>query len=346
VEQRPVSRELRKPFRAGGFLREDRQAGVQVPFARGWAVVFVPNIAETVSMSVSMRLIASLSLGALLASPVLFYGQIFKKSEGSNHSTKQSDKLSYSSFDGQPAPSKMLLANLQRQVLWDEVRANADNSTGIQLRFQKIDEQAKGESGAAVRYRVFAAGAPEDAVFGLRIWRVGKEMSPDASDIYVNGQGLLLIHKPKPEQEMSFSAAGDEFEAQPAAGNAEPVRYLLFSLDGRLQIFGTLVPHPLVSEDNSCTLEVRIADPQATAVLVITDRFPANAKVPVVLESVDKTTSAVLTTDSNGHAVMAGFPYVPGHAQGTFKATGEGPHCLPSVVLPWGPASPPTEKAP
>ena len=317
-----------------------------MPFARGWAVVFVPNIAETVSMSVSMRLIASLSLGALLASPVLFYGQIFKKSEGSSHSSKQRDKLPYSSFEGQPAPSKMLLANLERQVLWDDVRANADNSTGIRLRFQKIDEQAKGESGAAARYRVFAAGAPENAVFGLQMWRVGKETLPDAQDIYVNGQGLLLIHKPKPEQEMSFSAAGDEFEAKPVAGNAEPVRYLLFSLDGRLQIFGTLVPHPLVSEDNSCTLEVRIADPDATAVLVIIDRFPAKAQVPVVLESGDKTTSAVLTTDSNGHAVMAGFPYVPGHAQGQLKATGEGPHCLPSVVLPWGPASSAAEKAP
>jgi hypothetical protein len=175
---------------------------------------------------------------------------------------------------------------------------------------------------------------------------VGKEIVPDPQDIYVNGQGLLMIHKPKPEQEMSFSAAGDEFEATPVAGNAEPVRYLLFSLDGKLQIFGTLVPHPLVSEDNSCTLEVRIAESDATAVLIITDRLPAKAKVSVVLESGGKTTSAVLATDSNGHAVMAGFPYVPGLAQGTLKASAEGPHCLPSVVLPWGPVSASTEKAP
>jgi len=308
--------------------------------------VFVMDIAETISMFLPIRPIACLSLSVLLASPITFYGQIFKKSEGPSHSTKQWDKLAYASFEGQPAPSKMLLGKLEREVLWDAVRANADNSTGIQLRFQKLDDKATGKGDAASRYRVFAAGAPEDTVFGLRIWQVGKEILPDPHDIYVNGQGLLLTHKPKPEQEMSFSAPGDEFEVMPVAGNAEPVRYLLFSLDGRLQMFGTLVPHPLVSEDEGCMLEVRVAEADATAVLIITDRFPAKAKVPVVLESGGKSTSAVLATDSDGHAVMAGFPYVPGQAQGTLKASAEGPHCLPSVELPWGPSSSSGEKAP
>jgi len=81
---------------------------------------------------------------------------------------------------------------------------------------------------------------------------------------------------------------------------------------------------------------VRIAQPDATAVLIIVNRFPAKAKVPVVLKSEGKIASEVLTTDTNGHAVLADFPYVTGKAQGMLKASAEGSRCLPSVTLPGG----------
>jgi hypothetical protein len=172
---------------------------------------------------------------------------------------------------------------------------------------------------------------------------VDKNVSADPRDIYVNGQGLLMIHRPKPEQDSSFKAADDELEITPVTETAEPIRFVLTSKDGQLRVFATLVPHPVAADDQGCRLEVRIAQPASATFLIIADRFPENAKIPLVLESGGAIASEMLLTDSNGHAAMAGSPAVPGKAQGTFKATAEGPRCLPSVVLPWSadPHAPP-----
>jgi hypothetical protein len=243
----------------------------------------------------------------------------------------------------------MLLRVLEREMNWDDAGPNDDNPLGVRLRFVKIDEQVTPLGLVATRYRVFAEGAPENLVYGLRTWLIGEDSIPDLHDLYVNAQGLLMLHKPKPSQEASFKAQGDEFDIISITGSAEPMRYLFFSMDGRFQIFGTLVPHPLVSENRGCTLELRIAQPDATAVMVVANLFPPEARVPIVLESGGKTASEVLTTDTNGHAVMAAFPYVTGQTRGVLKASGEGADCLPSVVLRWGtagPAAPETRGAP
>jgi hypothetical protein len=44
----------------------------------------------------------------------------------------------------------------------------------------------------------------------------------------------------------------------------------------------------------------------------------------------------MMSSNAEGHAVVAVFPYVAGIAQGMLKASAEGPGCLPYVVLPWG----------
>jgi hypothetical protein len=260
---------------------------------------------------------------------------------------KNSAEIGYIRFHDQPFPSKDLLILLERQAKWDEAGPGELNPLGLRLRFQKIDDHVTVGDRAATRYRVFAEGAPEDKVFSFGTWPVGaKTFSSDPRDIYVNGQGLLMTHRPKPEQEMSFKAAEDELEVTPATDSAEPMRYLLSRRDGRSQIFGTVVPHPVVEVDRGCRIEVRIAQPNVAAVLILIDRFPARAKVPLVLESEGESVSEVLNTDADGHAVIAGFPYAPGKTRGMLKASAEGPNCLPSAVLPWSAAAPPAPKTP
>ena len=240
---------------------------------------------------------------------------------------------------------------LERQARWDDagsgdlnLTGSRFNPSGLRLIFEKIDEQATQGGRLATRYRMFAEGAPENKVFAFKTWTLDNTLSTDIRDIYVNGQGLLMIHDPTPEQELSLKAGNDELDVMPVTANAEPVRYLLSGRDRQLMIYGTLVPHPVVSVDKGCRLEVRIAQPNATAVLIIADRFPAKAKIPLVLESDGSSISEMLNTNADGHAVMAVFPYVPGKAQGMLKAIAEGPKCLPSVLLPWGAAPPAAPK--
>jgi hypothetical protein len=301
-------------------------------------VAFGIKILETVCMASSTRFLACISLLVLLVFPHSSIGQ----------KTKQKYGLSFSLFKGQSAPSKELLDTLSREAFWDDFSEDM-NPTGLRLRFVKIDEQAAPGGRIADRYRVYVDGAPESKVFAFATWPINEPLVYDPRDIYVNGQGLLLIHKPKPEQEMSLTAPDDELVVVATTASAEPVRYLFAKRDKKLSVFGTLVPHPLKSEEQGCKLEARIAAPDASSVLIVADGFPAKAKIPLVLESEGLTFSASMMADQDGHAVMAAFPYVSGKTQGTLRATAEGPDCLPTVVLPWGSAAPapvPAQKNP
>jgi hypothetical protein len=258
--------------------------------------------------------------------------------------SKSPEGMAYGSFPGQPAPSIERLGTLLRQIRWDTRRAGDENPDGLRLRFEKID--AAGTTAAPVRYRVFAEGAPENKVYRLGVWVIGKELAYRTESIYVNGQGLILQHRPTAHEETSFKAPGEELVLMPETGNAEPVRYVLSSLDGELSIQGTLVPHPDVGRDGECMVEARMAEPGAAAILIVADAFPAEARLSLVLESEGKTTHLDLTTDESGHAEVADFPTVPGKAQGTLTITAEGTDCLPSVRLGWGTAPAAAGKAP
>lgn len=285
-----------------------------------------------------IRFLVSISICVLFYTPLVSYGQRSKKSSMLDHFSKQSDSLHYASFTGQPAPSTELLTLLGRQARWDD-SAGALNPSGLHLRFEKIDGQTPQGGRETARYRIFAEGAPENKVFAFESWPLDKAITADPRDIYANLQGLLMVHRPKPEQEMSLKAGLDELEVSLTAESAEPLRFALSSVDGQLKVFSTLVPDPVVSEDKGCRLEVRVAQPNAAAVLVVADGFPAKAKITFVFESEGAAASEELYADADGHAVIANFPSVPGKAQGMLRATAEGPNCLPTVVMPWG-ASP------
>lgn len=276
-----------------------------------------------------IRSTVCISLLALLVSPLSSHGQKSKKMYG----------LDYSHFKGQSIPSKNQLDMLSQEARWDNESGDL-NPSGFRLRFVKIDENAMPGGRITGRYRAFVEGAPDDKVYTFGTWTLSQPLTFDPRDIYVNGQGLLMIHRPKPEQEMSLSAPDDELVISTATVSAEPVRFVFSRRDHQLLISATLVPQPVKSEDHGCRLEARITEFGASSVLIIADGFPAKNKISLILESEGLSFSGSMMADQDGHAVMAAFPIVPGKTQGTLRATAEGPGCLPTVVLPWGPSAP------
>lgn len=278
----------------------------------------------------------------LIAVIVLFQFQLLSYSK--TPKTKEVEGLAYATFPGQPSPDKALLAVLVRQARWDNGDLGIGNTQHLKLRFDKVDDQVT-PKGTFARYRVFAESAPENKVYAWRIWQAGEEPKSQPGDIYVNGRGLLMTHRPLPEEEFSLQVPGGEFRITPQADSAVPLRYDIFSRDNQLSVPGTLVPQPVASVDHGCRLEVRIAQPNAAAVLFVADGFPLESKIPLVLESEGQTANLIMDTDNAGHSIVAGFPYVPGKTQGNLKATAEGPDCLPSVTLPWGAGAHPASDA-
>jgi hypothetical protein len=268
----------------------------------------------------------------LIAVIVLFQFQVF--SYGKPPKRKETEGLAYATFQGQPTPSKETLSDLLHQARWDNADWDVANSQGLKLRFDKVDDQVT-PKGTFARYRVYAEGAARNKVYEWRVWRPGQETKSDPGDLYLNARGLLMTHRPRPEEELSLQVPAGEFYITPEGDPAEPVRYDLHSRDNDVSVLGSLVPQPVLALDHGCTLEVRIAQANAAALLFLADGLPSDTQIPLVLESEGETANLMMDTDAGGRAIVADFPYVTGKKQGILKATAEGPDCLPSVSLPW-----------
>jgi hypothetical protein len=224
---------------------------------------------------------------------------------------------------------------LQRQMNWDENPANGKNPYGLHFQFFKIDESGSpGES--LLTYRVYVLGAPEGKKYGLTVWKIGSEPHLIPGDIYVNGKGLLMVHKPNPGQEDSDFVGDDELHLTLQAAQGEPIRYSLASSDKQVLISGTVVPFPLEANGQGCRLEVRLALPDADAVLISADGLPANTDVPLQLISGGVADPAGFHTDARGHGVTTNIPVIDDLDGGSLRVALSSHECSTAIEVPWG----------
>jgi hypothetical protein len=161
----------------------------------------------------------------------------------------------------------------------------------------------------------------------------------DTHPVYVNERGLLMIRKPRADEETKLKVDDSaELDLMPLTVKGEPTRVVLSSLEKKVVIPGTLVPLPAISQDGDCKLEVRMALPDGLGVLIFADGFPPNAKIPLLSVSEGESINGLLATNSDGHAVTVDFPLVEGKSQGILRVTAQGKDCSPSVEMPWGEA--------
>jgi hypothetical protein len=248
---------------------------------------------------------------------------------------------------GQAASSPKLpeaaVKMLNKQVGWDEAAPNPKNPSGLRFRFVKIDEdrfalpEAKGHS---VRYRAFISGLPEGEKYSLGIWKIGSELQMISDEVYVNAKGLLMVHKPTPDQENRNSVGRkDEVDLSLQAARGEPVRFVVGKADGKLVIPGTVVPFPIESDTGTCRLEVRLGLPDAQAVLVYADGLPANSAVPLQSDSAGESMPTTLQVNAKGHASTVDLPFVDGAVEGMLNVAVKIPGCNVAVQIPWGAGS-------
>lgn len=227
---------------------------------------------------------------------------------------------------------------LLRQISWDENLPNGKNPAGLKLQFFKTDETTASRKRLA-RFRAYVFGAPENKKYALTIWKIGSDPHTLSGNVFVNGKGLLMLHKPGPEQENSDFVGDDEFHLATGAARGEPVRYALASTDKELFVSGTVVPFPIEDINNGCRLEVRLALPDATAVLIYADGLPANAEIPFQLLSAGKQETRKFSVDAQGHAATSDLRFAGGEDKGSLRVTLATTECSTAVEIPWGKGS-------
>jgi hypothetical protein len=232
-----------------------------------------------------------------------------------------------------------LKTDIRQQVGWDDNLPSEVNPTGLQFQFVKIGDLTFPQ-GHVTNYRAYVHGATEDKKYYLGVWKVGAEMNILPTDVYVNAKGLLMDHKPRPDQENKDSVEEeDELDLALQAARGEPIRVILATLDGNFMVPGTIVPFPIENKDKNCRLEVRLASPDAEAILLYADGLPPSTEVPFESNSAGDLTQGKLSTNASGHAATADLPYVDGKNSGIVKETLTTKDCTVSVEIPWGKGS-------
>jgi hypothetical protein len=227
---------------------------------------------------------------------------------------------------------------LQRQISWDENSPSEKNPNGLYFQFSKTDETTSSGK-RVVLYRAYVFGAPENKKYTLTVWKIGSDPHTLPGEVYINAKGLLMKKKPNQEQENSDFVGDDELQLAVQAARAEPVRYALTSSNKEILVYGTVVPFPSEDIDRDCRLEVRLAQPDATAVLVYADGLPANTVVPFQMLSDDKPETGKFSVNAQGHAVETGILPTGVKEIGTLKVTLSSTECSVAVEIPWGEGS-------
>ncbi len=232
-----------------------------------------------------------------------------------------------------------LKADIQQQLGWDDNLPSRVNPARLQFQFLKIGDLTFPQ-GHVTNYRAYVHGAAENKKYYLGIWKVGAEINILPTDVYVNANGLLMDHKPRPDQENKDSVEEeDELDLALQAARGEPIRVVLATADGKFMVPGTVVPFPIVSVDKGCRLEIRLASPDAEAILIYADGLPPNTQVPFESNSAGDVGQNNFTVNANGHAAAADLPYVDGKDKGIVKETLTTKECSASVEIPWGKGS-------
>ncbi len=226
----------------------------------------------------------------------------------------------------------------QRQISWDENQPSEKNPNGLFFQFFNTgDTTSAGRR--FLHYRAYVFGAPESKRYTLTAWTIGSEPHVVFREVYVNAKGLLMVHRPNPAQENSDFVGDDELHLVVQAARAEPVRYALTSADKELLVHGTVVPFPVEKTDGGCRLEVRLALPDATAVLLYADGLPANTVIPFQMHSAGEPETGKFNANAQGHAVMTEYPAVKGKDYGLLRVTLATTECSAEIEIPWGSGS-------
>jgi hypothetical protein len=232
-----------------------------------------------------------------------------------------------------------LKADLHKQLGWDDNLPNRVNPSGLHFQFSKIGDLNLPQ-GHVINYRAYIHGAAENRKYYLGVWKVGAEIQILPTAVYVNAKGLLMDHKPRPDQENKDSVEEeDELDLALQAARGEPIRVILATADGKFMVPGTVVPFPIENNDKSCHLEIRLASPDAEAILIYADGLPPNTEIPFQSISAGEVSQNKFTVNANGHAAAADLPYVEGKISGIVKETLTTKECSVSVEIPWGKGS-------
>lgn len=219
---------------------------------------------------------------------------------------------------------------------WDFPKADEKNPQGLKLEFLQFKEE-KTPQQTLRSYRVYIHGAPVDKEYSVAIWQAGKQPTVLMPTAWVNKAGLLMAHKPTPEQ-MTLKSVPESDEVDFAIGGSagEPLRIGILSKDGTLNVAGTIVPFPIQDSAGNCTAQAVLAAPDASLLLIEGRGFAPNTKIHTVSISEGDRAESENTSNAKGELVYVEMPFVDNKDHGIETITLTTPACTLHLAVKWG----------
>jgi hypothetical protein len=193
-----------------------------------------------------------------------------------------------------------------------------------------------------VQYHIFVTGAAKDQTYTLVDWPPNApDPSPSIAGLSVLQDGLVVCagratdqcsHPDKPEKK----DAPVKLVFYPLDG--EVYRLALVSQDQKAKVFFAVIPAPIQSTDNGCTLEAVSLRLKNQLVLIRGKGFQPNESVVFESKSYDQTQTreGPDKVDANGEYQLPMEPFVKGKDRGTTEVKLQGAKCAPVLKFPWG----------
>ncbi len=120
---------------------------------------------------------------------------------------------------------------------------------------------------------------------------------------------------------------------------AEPLDYLMVSLDGTVRAYARAYPFPIQAKDGKCTLTVELENTKFTSFVIRGAGFEPDEKVMTSSSFGNDATAGTELASSQGEFAAPVHADLPGKNSGsaTFAATGHS--CHPTVTYEWGKAA-------
>ena len=219
----------------------------------------------------------------------------------------------------------MLRRWINQIVSWS-ADPNQLNSPGTRAELREIERH---EQDGTVRYAIYVTGAPRNQTYALvQVTLASQEPHALLPEVFIARDGLVCLDAvPECAQPVALKLAHLK---------GEPFQGLIVSKDAKYKVTFFVIPNPITSRDQGCSVEVIRLTRKFEAALVRGKGFKPNENVKITGDSAGEAVNGTAAVQADGSFNTAMMPFVKDKQTGVETANFKGSACAPTVSFKWG----------
>lgn len=235
------------------------------------------------------------------------------------------------------ATPRLGVTDEQREAATVEATMNWDKSSSAGVKATTtLLKKAEVQGHQVFEYRLKVSGAPHNQIYKLMVWPVTTAVPGVMMDGLVIAQDGTVGCPADSTNTCAQRFKGAELKLTYAASKGEIYRQALVSQDQKARAFFSVMPDPIIANDQACSLEAIRLSPNFELVAVRGKGFEPGADVIFKTQSFQDVHTAAVLPDKNGQFHAQLTPFVKGRTSGTIEVSATSKGCAPHLSFDWG----------